>query len=131
MPDIATRPFEASELIDYGRCKFDPRAYSCIRRELLEMGLPENTQNIAKAVHVIISRELDGIEATFSRLKELRKDMEGMQINSGSLMINLKIPTEDRHRFNVVLYDFVDDAKFILNRWHRFVQASTVRGQRK
>jgi hypothetical protein len=132
MPVESVRPFEASELIDYTRRRWDPRALEGLRQRLQAMNLPETPNNMAIAVHLSMVAEFTDIEAMIDRLGEKLDLMDSLELNNGSIHIETRVPREDWKKFNEDLYTLIGLADKILNRWHRFVQAcAVIKGEKR
>lgn len=127
VPGESLRPLNSTEVVDYGRRKCDPRAIEGIKRQLREMDLPDNTMNRALAAHFLIEKELAGVEAVIDRWSDMIEFMDTVQLNRGAIQVDMKIASEDFHRFNDVFYTSIKLANVILNRWHRFAQASMIK----
>src|SRR5665647_3223184 len=126
MPAVIPRPYDSSELIDYGRQHCDPRANEGIRRKLKEMGLADNPINRAAAAHMLILETLRPIEAATDRWTELYELMQSVQKKKGAIQVEMMIPREDLHRFNDSLLSAIEVLNNIAFAWHRFAQASMI-----
>jgi hypothetical protein len=126
MPAVIPRPYDASDLIDYGHRQCDPRANEGIKSKLREMGLTDNPINRAAAVHLLINDQLVPIEAAIDRWTEFYELMQSVQMKRGSILVEMRIARDDLHRFNDDLLSAIELLNKIAYCWHRFAQASMI-----